>query len=49
MIALLSILLLLMLLGLPTWPYSERWTYYPSATIGFICFSLAALAFSGRL
>ena len=42
-------LLLLTLLGLPGWPYSRRWTYYPSAVCGLAAVTLVLLVLSGRL
>jgi hypothetical protein len=42
-------LLILTLIGLPTWPYSARWTYYPSGTLGLVTLALVALIITGRL
>ena len=33
---LLIIILMLLLGGLPTWPYSRDWGYYPSGGLGLI-------------
>jgi hypothetical protein len=33
---LLIIVLMLLLGGLPTWPYSQNWGYYPSGGLGLI-------------
>ncbi|HEY5047788.1 MAG TPA: DUF3309 family protein [Rhizomicrobium sp.] len=46
----LIILLILLLLGsLPTWPYSGRWGYYPSGTLGLVLVIVVILALLGRL
>jgi len=49
LLVLLFALLLLTLAALPSWPYSARWSYYPSGTLGLIALTIAMLAFSGRL
>jgi len=42
-------LLVSMLLALPVWPYSARWTYYPCGTIGAVTVVLTILIVSGYL
>ena len=32
----LVVLVLLLIFGLPTWPYSRGWGYYPSGGIGLV-------------
>ncbi len=32
----LAILVLLLIVALPTWPYSSRWGYYPSGSFGLL-------------
>ena len=50
MATLLIIVLLLILIGaLPTWPYSERWGYYPSSTLGLVVIVLVVLVLTGRI
>jgi hypothetical protein len=49
MIILLVILLLLMIGGLPAWPYSRSWGYYPSGGLGLILVVLLVLLLLGRL
>jgi hypothetical protein len=52
MITLLLLLVLLPLLvlgSLPTWPYSAKWTYVPSATLGAATVSLLLLILAGRI
>jgi hypothetical protein len=49
MIILLIVLLLLTVGGLPTWPYSRSWGYYPSGGIGLILLILLVLVLLGRL
>jgi hypothetical protein len=36
MTLLLVLLIILLVAGLPAWPYSRSWNYYPSGTIGLI-------------
>ena len=46
----LIIILVLILVGaLPTWPYSNRWGYYPSGGLGLIVLILIILLLAGRL
>jgi len=42
---LLVILMLLLLGGLPTWPYSRRWGYWPSGVVGLLLVVLLLLMF----
>jgi hypothetical protein len=46
---LMAVLPLLAVASLPTWPYSTRWTYVPSATLSALTVSLLLLIISGRL
>jgi uncharacterized protein DUF3309 len=36
-------------LGLPTWPYSAGWGFYPSGGLGLILLIIIILAVIGRL
>jgi hypothetical protein len=40
---LLVVILVLLLGGLPTWPYSHDWGYYPSGGLGLVLFLLIVL------
>jgi hypothetical protein len=40
---LLIILILSLIGGLPTWPYSEHWGYFPSSGIGLVLLILIIL------
>ncbi len=45
----LIILLILALIGgLPSWPYSSGWGYYPSGGLGLILLIVIILAVTGR-
>jgi len=46
---LLIVLLLLTIGGLPPWPYSQGWGYYPSGGLGLILVILLVLVLLGRL
>jgi Protein of unknown function (DUF3309) len=46
---LLIILILLLIGALPTWPYSRRWGYYPSGTLGLILLIITILALLGTI
>jgi hypothetical protein len=48
---LLIIVLLVLLLvgGLPTWPYSQNWGPYPSGAVGLVLVVLVILLLTGRL
>lgn len=49
MTILLIILLLLVIGGLPAWPYSRGWGYYPSGGLGLVLVILLVLVLLGRL
>lgn len=49
MLVALLMLLVLTVIGLPTWPYSARWTYYPSSACGVTAVTLAVLIVLGLL
>ena len=44
---LLLVVILLLVGGLPTWPYSRRWGYGPSGVLGVILVFLLLLMFMG--
>jgi hypothetical protein len=46
---LLIVLILLLLGGLPTWPYSRGWGYYPSGGIGLVLVILLLLLIFERV
>ena len=46
---LMMVLLVSAVLALPTWPYAEKWGYYPSGACGAIVTTMAALILAGRL
>jgi len=46
---LLIVLILLLVGALPTWPYSSRWSYYPSGGVGLILLILIVLLAAGRI
>lgn len=46
---LLTILVLMLLGVLPTWPYSNRWGYYPSGGLGLLLVIVLILVLLGRL
>lgn len=45
----LIILILLLVFGLPTWPYSRGWGYYPSGGIGLLVLILIILLLLGKI
>jgi len=45
----LIILILLLIFGLPTWPYSRGWGYYPSGGIGLLVVILIILLLLGKI
>ncbi len=48
-LVLLILLILLLVGGLPTWPYSANWGYYPSGGIGLLLvILLLVMVFGGR-
>jgi hypothetical protein len=46
---LLVILILLLIGGLPHWPYSAGWGYYPSGGVGLVLLIVLILVLAGRL
>lgn len=46
---LLIILIILLLGGLPTWPYSQAWGYGPSGGVGLVLLIVILLIIFGRL
>ncbi|MBV8584811.1 MAG: DUF3309 domain-containing protein [Verrucomicrobia bacterium] len=46
---LLVLLILLLIGGLPLWPYSSGWGYYPSGGIGLIFVIVLVLVLIGRI
>ena len=46
---LIIVLVLLLLVALPTWPYSGSWGYYPSGGLGLVLLIVVILALTGRL
>jgi hypothetical protein len=46
---LLLLLVALMVLALPTWPYSRGWGYYPSGGLGLALLVVLLLMMSGTL
>ena len=45
----LLVLVILLVVGLPTWPYSRSWGYYPSGGIGLVVLILIILLLLGKL
>ncbi len=43
------VLILLVLAALPSWPYSERWGYYPSGALGTVLLVVIVLLFLGQI
>lgn len=48
-LVLVLVLVLLLIGGLPTWPYSSAWGYGPSGIIGFLLVVVVILAILGRI
>ncbi len=46
---LLIILIVFLVAGLPTWPYSSGWGYYPSGILGTVLVIVLILMLLGRL
>jgi hypothetical protein len=46
---LIIVLILLLIGGLPSWPYSSGWGYYPSGGIGLILLIVIILVLLGRI
>ena len=45
---LLALLIALLILSLPTWPYSGAWGYYPSGGLGVLLLIVLVLLLSRR-
>jgi hypothetical protein len=45
---LIVLLVVLLLVLAPAWPYSRNWGYYPSGTLGAVLLVVIALALLGR-
>ena len=45
---LIPLFVLLLLVLAPAWPYSRRWGYYPSGTLGAVVLVVIALVLLGR-
>jgi len=45
----LLILIVLLVAGLPTWPYSSSWGYYPSGGLGLVVLIIVILLLMGRI
>jgi hypothetical protein len=45
----LLILVILLIVGLPTWPYSRNWGYFPSGGIGLVVLIVIILLLLGRI
>jgi hypothetical protein len=46
---LLIVLIVLLIGGLPTWPHSKNWGYYPSVGLGTILVIVLILVLLGRI
>ncbi len=46
---LLIILIILLVGGLPTWPHSRNWGYYPSAGLGTVLIIVLILVLLGKI
>lgn len=46
---LLIVLIVLLVAGLPSWPYSSGWGYYPSGILGTVLIILLILMLLGRI
>ena len=46
---LLSVLILLLLGALPSWPHSRSWGYYPSSGLGLVLIILIVLMLTNRV
>jgi hypothetical protein len=49
MLAVVVILVLLLVGGLPAWPYSSGWGYYPSGGLGLVLLILLVLVLTKRI
>jgi Protein of unknown function (DUF3309) len=45
---LMALLIVLLILALPTWPYSGAWGYYPSGGLGIVLLVLLVLLLTRR-
>ncbi len=45
----LLVLIILLIFGLPTWPYSRNWGYFPSGGLGLVVLILIVLLLLGRI
>jgi len=45
----LLVLVILLVVGLPHWPYSRNWGYFPSGGIGLVVLILIILLLLGRI
>lgn len=45
----LIVLILLLIGALPTWPYSNRWGYYPGGGLGLVVIILIVLLLAGKI
>lgn len=45
----LLILVILLVVGLPTWPYSKSWGYYPTGGLGLLIVIILVLLLLGRI
>jgi hypothetical protein len=45
----LLILVILLVVGLPTWPYSRSWGYYPTGGLGLLIVIILVLLLLGRI
>jgi len=43
-----ALLIVLLILALPTWPYSGAWGYYPSGGLGIVLLVLLVLLLTRR-
>ena len=46
---LLIVLIVLLIVAIPRWPYSRGWGYYPSGLLGVVVIVVLILALSGRI
>ena len=44
----LALVVALLILSLPTWPYSEAWGYYPSSGLGVLLLVVLVLLLASR-
>ena len=49
LLILMMVLLIASIAGLPTWPYSTRWGYFPTTACGIMVAAMAVLVLAGRL